>query len=1295
MSGSRTAIPIPTPSPSPLAAKSSDSDTATSDSKARLSTSTGKWWSSEDLQEQQARSSEVAKSGPGGLSKAAAGTRPAQPTSAPLTLATPQARPSLSPTATLFTPTSFKSANTAALGTSTPGSSPTVATPHDSGFHYNHGTYRSSPSPESFTYPISGDVPPKSASAGPYAAGTVSTERVAPIMVKTSMLAPDEKAKIVQLTSTPSTRTSKAVPIRRPSIVDAASGTSTKPIPGCGEGNAESSAATMPTKEDGCKLDLSAQLADFRPRATVTPSTKLDGHSAKASSQSNLDTEVSRTSPSSSSHTPVPLSPTRESNTSSSHYSTSGPRRSLVPYDLSSEEEESSTETEVAASTPSSTSTEGGGGENDENPSTASAFPPQQSAQSVQEEDDSLEGLVRTAMRSEEEISHMSSPNSLTKTTSSTADKEGDLPVSHSIVNRTGGTDTSAVSSSSEAEGGVASAARENEEAAMKEAVGRAASPLSEHTGRGKVDSTAKEPNHTSESKGTTELSVDRQNEASDQAKADVGSPACPLRLPPVDRLNSPSSFQTFLHADFAQTERSPAVPSGAELETIRSEGVLRATAAQGHTRSDSGGTARESPWTDMPQFNLDQRARSTSFNPFAAPFVPPALPAPFASSPPQQQQPPPPASVGVGFPYGPIAPIGAPALQAFAPADIRYHTTAELLRQALHENGVLHHKVLKYDQVHKTDHDRLHALTAELEQLKQQHTRMRNEARPDPAQQQRIFELNQTILRQNNDFKHLRADLEAARHAVQQAVNDRLAASKRHEEETEYEKRQWKVALQMRDERIDALQAQSRMSEEKLSKVIAEHTAAMAAQSEAGAKQQKQYEDDAAAEVRQQLVAAQPELSLLQTEANAAKAEAASNSAELREVIRQCDNLKQRLCNVEKERDDLRCVKIELEQLKVEHVDLRRGHDGQKEMLDAQGKRLREAVEQKDNMQKELESAKAEAAAAKEEERKVRRARENLSNILRSTHQEKEDSERKYRAELDKVQRELETVAKNFQEAVREIVYVEDERDQANMVAADSFEYAYSGLLSLRRLYEEEQRHTKQLEEDHDTLRSAYTNRLEELGQELKRKNRELEQSRQEGKESERGEQVAQLQLQLSQTTGQRDDALHERDKALLERDKAIKKLEGVREELAEANKRRDKWQAGARLVLEQRNAHEAAEARAQADLAMLRRELAQSEERGKERDKMLEEVKTALEEAKQARKNAIGLSTESTDKIERLKEEKRELEEKARSLEEKVAAVEAELNKLKSSVMLGKRPFVSKTLSVVAADRARGAGV
>jgi hypothetical protein len=42
-----------------------------------------------------------------------------------------------------------------------------------------------------------------------------------------------------------------------------------------------------------------------------------------------------------------------------------------------------------------------------------------------------------------------------------------------------------------------------------------------------------------------------------------------------------------------------------------------------------------------MPQFNLDQRARATSFNPFVAPFVPPppAFPAPFASQPQQPQQ--------------------------------------------------------------------------------------------------------------------------------------------------------------------------------------------------------------------------------------------------------------------------------------------------------------------------------------------------------------------------------------------------------------------------------------------------------------------------------------------------------------------------------------------------------------------------------------------------------------------------------------------------------------------------------
>lgn len=408
-------------------------------------------------------------------------------------------------------------------------------------------------------------------------------------------------------------------------------------------------------------------------------------------------------------------------------------------------------------------------------------------------------------------------------------------------------------------------------------------------------------------------------------------------------------TFQDF-HADFAHTEPWPesAPVSTSDVETIRSEAVLLEEQARSHTTS--GSTATEPAWHGMPQFNLDQRARATSFNPFAAPFVPPPVyPAPFASQPQQQQQQPPPASVpnGFGLAFGPIAPLALPAAPPFAHADIRYQPLAEMLRQALHENGVLHHKVVKYDQVHKADHGRLHQLTCELEELKQQSARIRNEPRLDPVQQKQIFDLEQAISRQNTELARLQRERDASRKVAQQADDEREAAAKRHEDEVTHENRRWKVALQMREERINVLQAEVCSGEQTLAKLKADH-AAVDATSDARLKETKRNDSDALEAARLELSQTQEDLRILQSRFGNAQADAACTSAELRASIDQRDELERKLAAREKEREERQTQEADWERLRTEYADLQRRYDGQKEVIETQSRNLKEAVVQK-----------------------------------------------------------------------------------------------------------------------------------------------------------------------------------------------------------------------------------------------------------------------------------------------------------------------------------------------------------
>ena len=446
-----------------------------------------------------------------------------------------------------------------------------------------------------------------------------------------------------------------------------------------------------------------------------------------------------------------------------------------------------------------------------------------------------------------------------------------------------------------------------------------------------------------------------------------------------------------------------------------------------------------------MPQFNLDQRARATSFNPFAAPFVPPpALPAPFASQPPPPPPPPHvPAPSGLRVAFGAIGPLALPAGQPFVSAEIRYQTAAELLRQALHENGVLHHKLVKFDQVHKADHERIHQLTRELEELKQQNARISNGPRPDPIQQKQLFDLNQAISRQNSELARLQREREAARKATQQAIDERQAAAKRHEEEVAHENRKWKVALQMRDERMDALQAQVRLSEQAAAR-LKEERAAVAAASDARLEETKRTESDALAASHLQLSEVQQELRTVRARFDDTQAEAARVSEELRQSIDQRDEMERKLASLEKEREASQTQQADLERLRAEYADLQRRYDGQKEVIETQSRNLKEAIVQKGPASPKLRrpvsppvscapdgltcsliealqtSSDAKIAAAKKEEEEARTARQRFASMLRVTNQDKIETEHKYRAELDKVQRELDKVQQGMGKSTR-----------------------------------------------------------------------------------------------------------------------------------------------------------------------------------------------------------------------------------------------------------------------------------
>ena len=178
------------------------------------------------------------------------------------------------------------------------------------------------------------------------------------------------------------------------------------------------------------------------------------------------------------------------------------------------------------------------------------------------------------------------------------------------------------------------------------------------------------------------------------------------------------------------------------------------------------------------------------------------------------------------------------------------------------------------------------------------------------------------------------------------------------------------------------------------------------------------------------------------------------------------------------------------------------------------------------------------------------------------------------------------EDVEKQFRGAVRDIIFLEGERDRADLVAADAYEYAYSGMQSLRRLYEEEQRRTAQLEADYATLRTKCSGHIERLTRQLKQKDAEVEQARKEAKNPAQEEET---QCKLAETTRQRDEAVRKREEVASKYDTVAKQLESTQKELEEVWQARVELQAGLKLMSELRDGHRNGEQRAQEEVARL----------------------------------------------------------------------------------------------------------
>lgn len=331
-----------------------------------------------------------------------------------------------------------------------------------------------------------------------------------------------------------------------------------------------------------------------------------------------------------------------------------------------------------------------------------------------------------------------------------------------------------------------------------------------------------------------------------------------------------------------------------------------------------------------MPAFTLDQRVRS--FNPFAAPFVPPAAYQPgsaTASVAPVPAAPalvPPSAVFGQAYPIGPFGPVAPVASKPIGSVDVQCQTLGNLLRQAMHENGVLHHKIAKYDHGLKAEQERRATIAQELDEFKAEHNRNLRNGKPSPLQQQQVSDLQATIARGNGELERLRRDLNVMKMSLARIQKENAASIKHEKDMFTTEQRKWEVAVKMREERIKALEQQHQDDEQKLEALQAEHDAEAA-----------RLKDNLESEWKKR--------------ASARESAADATNEQLQQAVASKEVAESKLRESEAEQEQLRAdrekLRDELDDFERRHETLSRLHEGQKSVLETQSKKLKEAVAQ------------------------------------------------------------------------------------------------------------------------------------------------------------------------------------------------------------------------------------------------------------------------------------------------------------------------------------------------------------
>lgn len=264
----------------------------------------------------------------------------------------------------------------------------------------------------------------------------------------------------------------------------------------------------------------------------------------------------------------------------------------------------------------------------------------------------------------------------------------------------------------------------------------------------------------------------------------------------------------------------------------------------------------------------------------------------------------------------------------------------------------------------------------------------------------------------------------------------------------------------------------------------------------------------------------------------------------------------------------------------------------------------------------------------------------------------------------------------------------VEDERDRADLVAADSFEYACAGLQSLRRLYQEEQCHTKKLQDDYKTLKLTCSEHITKLGLDFKQKEAEVERVRSVAPDLAMGATLSMTQRRLADTTARCAEAVRARQETVAQQTFFADELDVARKELAANRKVIADLRVGLKRMMELRDWCKVGETRAKEEVAGLKDKVSRTKGATAFRHRtdcapvqlkrLVEERKKteqALDDAKHARHESVRLLNDSMAEAKKTEDVKKESEDKVRSLEEKVATLEADLEKAKAGESVHRR--------------------